>query len=77
MKPFFFGSICSNPNNGFIGGNIRIRDKLISVDVLIDTGALQGNYISRSLEAQYQLRSHEMQEPLLIQIAAGKGVLYL
>ena len=73
MKPFFLGSICSNPNNGFIGGNIRIRDKLISVDVLIDTGALQGNYISKILAEKWQLRSYEMQEPVLIQIAAGKG----
>ena len=39
-----------------INGDLRVRDSLIRVDVLIDTVALQGNYISKALAEKWQLR---------------------
>ena len=45
LIPYILGSICANPENGFIYGDLRVRGRLVRVDVLIDTGALQGNYI--------------------------------
>ena len=71
--PYILGSICSEPDNGFINGDLRVRDRLVRVDVLIDTGATQGNYISKALAEEWKLRSMEMQDKVLIQIAAGKG----
>ena len=74
LIPYILGSICSDPDNGFINGDLRVRDRLIRVDVLIDTGALQGNYISKTLADKWQVHSKELQDKVLIQIAAGKGV---
>jgi hypothetical protein len=73
LIPNILGSICADPDNrDFISGDLRVHDRLVRVDVLIDTGALQGNYISKALAETWQ-RSKELQDKVLIQIAAGKG----